>query len=138
MNEDLILSHLSALYFRMHWAIIDSSQICWSYLAISILIELKEGFIDECLSFRIWLSSNTLQEFIIIDITIIISIKVIEKKFSFFLCDLHAEIFQSEIKLLFIDLSVPVIRINSFEWSSNTSDCTDSSCCELIFYSLEN
>ena len=50
LQEDLILGHLTALHLGVHAAVVDTAEVSSGDLAITVLVELKEGLVDHSLA----------------------------------------------------------------------------------------
>ena len=96
-------------------SIVDHAKIVDVYHTTTIFVKFLESFVNVGLTSNIGNTSNSNQELIKIDLTILISVEIFKQDLSFFLRQLNAVFSQTNIELLLIDLSISVERIEILE-----------------------
>ena len=138
LKEDLVFSLLSRLDFRVHAAVVDTSEIGSSDGAIAVSIKLKEGLVNHGLSLGVEGSADANEELIEVNMTIAISIEQSHESISLLTGNLDLDLAESGVELFGIDLVVSIEGVEVSEGSSETSDCLGTTCVNLSFDFLEN
>ena len=164
LEENLVLSHLTALYLGVHGAVVYASEVGGSDLARTISVELEESLVNHSLSLIVERSlkvdyirkvrveqpcrsektvcvftyADTNEELIEVDGTITIGVEEAHEGAGFVTGDADLDFTETGVELLSINLVVAVERIEVSEGSSETSDGLGTASLDLCFNSLEN
>ena len=164
LEEDLVLSHFTALYLGVHGAVVYASEVGGSDLARTISVELEESLVNHSLSLIVERSlkvdyirkvrveqpcrsektvcvftyADTNEELIEVDGTITIGVEEAHEGAGFVTGDADLDFTETRVELLSINLVVAVERIEVSEGSSETSDGLGTASLDLCFNSLEN
>ena len=164
LEENLVLSHLTALYLGVHGAVVYASEVGGSDLARTISVELEESLVNHSLSLIVegslkvdnirkvrveqpcrskktvcvFTYADTNEELIEVDGTITIGVEEAHEGAGFVTGDADLDFTETRVELLSINLVVAVERVEVSESSSETSDGLGTASFDLCFNSLEN
>ena len=113
-------------------AVKEISQVKGGHVTVVILINLVPGLIDPSLSVGIWLSTDSEEELIEVDSSILISVEEIEKDLSLTLGNGDTVVLEAEVKLLLVELAGAVGEADHSEGSRDSSQLSNALCCDRL------
>ena len=90
LNQNFFLCHLACAYLRMLSAVEDGCKVCRSNNAVSCQVEFRECFIDDCLSCPVGLTTNSDEELVKVNNTVLICVHGSEQHLSLMLGDVRS------------------------------------------------
>ena len=92
---------------------------------ISIAVKLGETLIDNLLSIGIWRPAEAVEELVVTDNAILVSVKVVQKGLGLAHVDVDSVILQAPIELLLVDFAVAIV-VHDAERTAHTTDSPDT------------
>ena len=80
LNEDLLISHLTALHLGVHARVVDDAQVSRSDGAITVLVEFGEALVDDLHAGGVGGTTDAEQEFVVADDAILVCVEVIKEQ----------------------------------------------------------
>lgn len=80
-NKNFFAGHFSALDLGVERGVVDGGQVSGGDSAVTVGVELAEGFLDVGHSQFVRASADSDEEFIVVDLTILVGVEVINENF---------------------------------------------------------
>ena len=121
----------------MERAVVDGSEISGCDSAVTVNIKLSESLVDVDLSGFVGASTESDEEFIVVNETVLVGIKVFNENLSLALRDVDSHVFDAPVKFLFVEGSVTTV-VHNLEDTSHSSDGLSTSACKADSDLIEN
>ena len=137
LHEDLLGRHLAALDLGVLAGVVYDAEVSRGNSAIAITIKLGEALIDNSLSVGVWRSAEAIEELVVTDNAILVSVKVVQKGLGLAHVDVDSVILKAPVELLLVDFAIAIV-VHDAERTAHTTDGPNSAGSQAGFHLLKN
>ena len=137
LNEDFLGCHLTALDLGVLAGVVYDAEVCRGNSAIAIAVKLSEALVDNSLSVGVWRSAEAIEELVVTDDAILVSVKVVQESLGLTHVDVDTVILKAPVELLLVDFPVTIV-VHDAERTSHTTDGPNSAGSQAGFHLLKN